>query len=273
MYYGSILFIEGRSRFDSGMLKGINLGLIPFSILKSQVLDMSNTIYEASVKNLKELKKHVRQLKKLANKAIRENDDVALETYTRLYALLYSTYAEVSFTKLIHSPGENAFTDSEIYQIEQKRNLEEKWNKCIDLGFSRLNQNANKGEIANKKQTLRKILNDYIIKPSQLRNKIAHGQWKVCLNNDCSGINVTITSELNKLDFVKIDRLYNIYEKFHHCILDIVISPRTHYRDYYRILTELQSYIDATASQTLNTKKDKILNSSKVKRFNERKET
>lgn len=44
-----------------------------------------------------------------------------------------------------------------------------------------------KGAFANKSQSLNRILNKYIIGPSQIRNKIAHGQWIECLNNDCSG--------------------------------------------------------------------------------------
>lgn len=45
----------------------------------------------------------------------------------------------------------------------------------------KINNRANLGEIANKKQTLNRILDKYIIAPSQMRNKIAHGQWSVCL--------------------------------------------------------------------------------------------
>lgn len=56
------------------------------------------------------------------------------------------------------------------------------------------------------------------------------------------------------LDFVKIEKYFCIYDKFHQCILDLLISHRTHYRDYYQIITELQDYVDSTKSWSLETK-------------------
>lgn len=75
------------------------------------------------------------------------------------------------------------------------------------------------------------------------------------------------------LDFVKIERYFYIYDKFHQCILDLLISHKTHYRDYYQIITELQNYVYSTKSWSLETKKAKILSCSKYqnyKKFNDR---
>lgn len=230
---------------------------------------MAEDIFRACTENAKDLKKQRKRLLALANRAIREKNDADLNSLTKLYALLYSAYAEVSLLKLIHTP--NAFGDSEIAQIENGRNLEEKWKKCVELAFKKLNTDANLGEIANKKQTLTRIQNEYIIAPSQIRNKVAHGQWIVCLNNDCSHINVDATAEMKRLDFVKIDRLFSIYERFQQCILDLAISQRTHYRDYYVIITNLDEYIDSTRDWSLETKKQKILSSLKQQRYENRK--
>lgn len=226
---------------------------------------MAEDIYKACVENVKDLKKHKNRLVALTNRAIREKNDADLETLTKFYALLFSAYAEDSFLKLIHTP--RAFSENEIIDIQHGRNLEEKWKKCVELAFSKINNRANLGEIANKKQTLNRILNSYIIDPSQIRNKIAHGQWKVCLNNECTRINDETTNEMLQLDFVKIDRYFSIYEQFQQCVLDLLISPKTHYRDYYSVITALDEYINSTESWTLETKKEKILSSPKAQRF------
>lgn len=236
-----------------------------FSILKSLFIIMSENIYRASCENVKDLRKQRNRLKTLFNRAIKENNEADMQTLTKLYALLYSAFAEVSFLKLIHSPC--AFEETEIQHIQAARNLEEKWNKCSELAFQRINTSANLGEIANKKRTLEKICKKYIITPSQIRNKVAHGQWVVCLNNDCTGVNTDITAKLQTVDFVQIDRLFEIYEKFQQCILDLMISPKTHYRDYYQIITALEQYIDLTENWSLETKKNKILGSQKYLRF------
>lgn len=229
---------------------------------------MANDIYYACSENAKDLKKQRKRLLSLTNRAIREKNDADLCSLTKLYTLLYSAYAEVSLLKLIHSP--NAFTESEIHQITSGRNLEEKWKKCVELAFSNLNTSSNTGTIANKKQTLLRILDKYIIQPSQIRNKVAHGQWIKCLNSDGSRINSDVTAEMLKIDFVKIDRLFCIYEKFQQCILDLSVSPKTHYRDYYTIITNLDEYIAQTSTWNLESKKHQILTSSKIKRFQNR---
>ena len=72
------------------------------------------------------------------------------------------------------------------------------------------------------------------------------------------------------LDFVKIEKYFCIYDKFHQCILDLLISHRTHYRVYYQIITELQDYVDSTKYWSLETKKHQILSSSKYQNYKEK---
>lgn len=222
---------------------------------------MSEDVYIASTSNVKYLKKQRKRIEKLFNRAIRERNEEDLVTLTKIYALLYSAYAETSFLKLIHTPG--AFNEEEIEQIMNSHNLEEKWCKCVECAFRQYKTINNKGQIANKKKKLDKVLRKYIIKPSEIRNKVAHGQWEICLNTDCTKKNDAATSEMQQLDFVKIDKYYVIYDMFQQCILDLIVSPRTHYRDFNHILSDLKQYISRTENWTLDTKKQKILTSKK----------
>ena len=97
--------------------------------------------------------------------------------------------------------------------------------------------------------------------------KVAHGQWVYCLNNECTKVNHDTTTLMANLDFVKIEKYFCIYDKFHQCILDLLVSHRTHYRDYYQIITELQDYVDSTKSWSLKKKKHQILSSSKYQNY------
>ena len=94
---------------------------------------MAEEIYRAYVSNVKELEKHRNVIVQLANRAIRENKQIELNTLTKVYALIYSAYVEDSFLKLIHTP--QAFTEIEIMDIQRGRNLEEKWKKCVELAL------------------------------------------------------------------------------------------------------------------------------------------
>ncbi len=211
-------------------------------------------IFTASCENERELRKQANQIKRLFNDALRKNRDQDIEALTKIYALIYSAYVEVSFLKTIHTP--HGFDESYISQIQSARNIEEKWSKCIDLAFGRIISGNNIGEINNKKQIVNRILREYIIDPSHIRNKIAHGQWKVCLNTDNTAINADLTNQINQVDFVKIDLYFNIYRLFAQCIEDLIESPyRAHYRFFYSRIVELQEYLDRTKNFSIEGKR------------------
>ena len=197
----------------------------------------------------------------MLNDSIRNKSNCDIDLLTKLYVLLYSAYAETSFQKLINTP--DGFEESIIVEINKQRNIEEKWKKCIEIALKNIND-LNKGSLANKKKRLEKILKDYIIGPSLMRNKVAHGQWSKCLDNKCDAVNNEMTSKLKEIDFVRVDILFEIYSIYQQCIQDIIISTKTHYRDYYSLLCKLEEYIEKTKDWTFDTKKKKILESKKM---------
>jgi hypothetical protein len=210
-------------------------------------------IYKACVENLREIKRQRKNLKRLFNNSIKSKNHQSFELLTKLYALLYSSFAEVCFTKTIHTPY--GISNDEIHQIQTQRNLDQKWLKCFELAFSRIDNMANKGEIQNKKQLLGRHLETYIVGPSQIRNKIAHGQWVIALNNDNTATNLETTNRIKELDFVKIDILFEVYEKIGQAVEDLIESPyKAHFRDFYFHMTELDELISETKKWNFDTK-------------------
>ena len=221
---------------------------------------MSLEIYKACCANVKEIKKRSKDIKRQINRALEKEKYYEVVTLTRVYAMLYSVFAEAAFIKMINTP--HGFSEDYIKQILSQRNLESKWNKCIELAFSRINGSS--GEIANKKQKINNLLNEYIIKPSELRNKIAHGQWCICLTNDCQRINTDLTQRMQSMDLMQIYVLFQIYEKYSQCIEDMIESPdRAHFRDYYSRLTDLEEYIKKTHHYSMESKLQLIKDSPK----------
>lgn len=140
-------------------------------------------------------------------------------------------------------------------QISGQRYLERKWSMCLELAFSKIDNIANKGDIQNKKQTLTRHINTFIIEPSQLRNKIAHGQWLVALNNDNTAVNQQTTDKIKSLDFVKTDILLSVYEKIGQAVEDLIESPRkAHFNDFYFHMTELERLVEETKTWTIESK-------------------
>lgn len=223
-------------------------------------------IYRAATENVRELKKNEKILNKMINFAIKSHNNQELHTLTNLYLLLYSTYAEASFLKLIYTPY--GFSDEEIHNINQRRNLEAKWEKCIELCLKKLENEVNKGDIQNKNKRLKKLVEANIIQNSQIRNKIAHGQWHTCLNSSNTKVSEENTDKLKSIDAVKISLQFEIYEKIQQCIEDIIESPKTHYRDYYVSMDQIEkieSTILCKKDWNLKSKREKLLNSQKFK--------
>ncbi|MDQ2178003.1 hypothetical protein [Marinifilum sp. D714] len=208
-------------------------------------------IYKSSVQNVRELKSSRKKFKRLINQSIKDKKKDVLSILTKNYALLYSSFAETCFLKMIHTPY--GFSEDKIQQISRQRNLEEKWNKCLELALREID-NGN-GEFRNKTQTLTRLIQKYIIEPSQIRNKIAHGQWVVAFNSENTSINTNTTSKINSLDFVKIDILFDAYEKIGQVVEDLIESPRkAHFRDFYVHLTELELLVDKTNDWSIKSK-------------------
>ncbi len=222
-------------------------------------------VYKACVENLRELKSQQKSLKRLFNKSIVDNDKSSLCTLTKLYALLYSSFAELSFLKVIHTPY--GFNESEINQISSESSLDKKWKRCVELAFRMMENGSNAGEIQNKKRRLQGYIETYIIEPSQLRNKIAHGQWKIALNGSNTGINHNMTQRINDLDFVKIDILFNVYLKLGQAIEDLIESPqKAHFNYFYTYLTELDEFILKTQAWNLESKINQLKDKAAKKR-------
>lgn len=219
-------------------------------------------IYIASVKNVRELKKQRISLKRLFNKSILANDHSSFSALTKMYALLYSAFAEVCFLKCINTPY--GFNADEIRQIKKdtnnrERNLEQKWGKSLELAFLKINNLSNTGEIQNKKLIYNRLVNQYIIEPSQLRNKIAHGQWLVALNSESTAINTETSKKISQLDFVQIDIHFDIYEKIGQVLEDLIESPhKAHFNNFYNHITELQELVNRTNSWSLTSKISKL---------------
>ncbi|WP_040254747.1 hypothetical protein [Psychroserpens mesophilus] len=218
-------------------------------------------VYKASVQNVREIKRQRAKLKRLFNNSIKRNEKSSFDVLTTLYALLYSSFMEVCFLKTIHTPY--GLSDNEIKQVNAEivgnrirtRSLEQKWTKCLELAFQKIDNQANKGELQNKKQRLERLIKEFIIEPSQIRNKIAHGQWHTALNSQNTKINPSTSKKLKELDFVKIDILFSAYEKIGQAVEDLIESPtKAHFNDFYNHMSELDELILETKSWTLESK-------------------
>ena len=209
--------------------------------------------YNAYVINVRDFLSAEKEIRRMINRSLKTGKELNVRVNTKVYALLYSTFSEASFMKMILTPY--GFDQVIINEILRQENIQQKWTKCLDLAFLKFSKQSKGSEIPNKIQELEKIITKFIIDPSVLRNKIAHGQLTIALNNKITNLNPTITKQLDTLDFVEINRWFEINKQLCSIIEDLIESPdRAHHNGYYAKFQELETYIARTDNWTATTK-------------------
>ena len=212
-------------------------------------------IFKAQTANCRELKGTCKHLKRNIHLGLIKGDTQSVNSHTKLFALTYCAWTEALFSKLIHTPY--GFDISEIDQIKtarQGKSITEAWKCAVTLAVRRVD-GGNAGHLANVKRTLNKLIDEYVESPSQIRNKIAHGQVKIALNKDNTDLNDSLTAEIDNLDVVKIDRLIMGFQGLADIIEGIIESPeKGAYRDYWALTQRITDNLEKTSKYTLDKK-------------------
>lgn len=222
--------------------------------------------YEAYVINVNDFKLAESETRRSINKALKSNKELSVKVQTKIYALLYSTYSESSFMKMILTPY--GFEQKYVDEILRQDNIQQKWLKCIELAFIKFSESQKGSEIPNKILNLSRIIQKYIVSPSVIRNKIAHGQLTVALNRNNTNLNADLTNEIGSLDFVTVYRWFKINEYLTRIIEDLIESPNVaHHNHYYGVYQELQKFIAKSEIWSVETKMKTIAMQKPVRYF------
>lgn len=132
------------------------------------------SLYVLQSKNVRRLKQVQKNIIKDINFSIKKNDVFQVEIKSKLLALLYCTFSEAQFIQITHTP--NGFTSLEIDKIKKakKNKLEDGWKVMIELAMNKVGDWKNNIDLIDRRNSILKIIKDYILSQSILRNKIAH---------------------------------------------------------------------------------------------------
>jgi hypothetical protein len=213
----------------------------------------SYKFYQAYVINVRDFVHAETEVRRIINRALKNNKQVTVKVLTKVYALLYSTYSEASFMKMILTP--HGFEQEYVDEILKQESIQDKWLKCLEISFLKFVKRSKGSEVPNKKLDLEKIIRSYVIDPSILRNKIAHGQLTIALNRMNTNLNPTITDQIKDLDFITVYRWFEINKKLCAIIEDLIESPdKAHYDYYYSKYQTLDAFIKNSSSWTVESK-------------------
>ncbi|HET6806906.1 MAG TPA: hypothetical protein VFH59_15840 [Frateuria sp.] len=209
-------------------------------------------IYHWQTANVRKLDTAFKHVRRVLNLALLRNDAVLVEVQTKTLAFLYSCWTEAIFYKLIHTP--HCFSLAEINQIKRQvksAGISGGWRKAVQLSLLRIN--AINGDIPNRRQRIERLLRRYIEEPSQLRNRIAHGQWVEALNSEGTDKNIALTDALKNIDFIQIERLRAGCTALAAVIESLVESPnKAFHADYYSVLTNSEEELRVMGGYSLS---------------------
>jgi len=217
-------------------------------------------VFKAQTSNKRMMEKAKTQVSRSINYALRREDKLSIQVQTKLYVLVFCAWVEANFSKVIHTPY--GFSLDEIRQIKEaykSNSLKDGWNKCIELGLKRVTNNPKSNYIPNIKQRLKDIVSEYVVSPSLIRNKIAHGQWDIALNRDNTALNPELTNKLSQLDVVTVNRWFIAHEFLAQIVESLIESPeRVFNRDYWVLIEELEISLEKSKDWSLNSKKQRL---------------
>ncbi|QDD62699.1 hypothetical protein EJD96_00340 [Herbaspirillum seropedicae] len=212
-------------------------------------------VFQAQTANLRVLEKGWKHTKRGIHRDLLVNNHVSVELQTKLLALIYCAWSEAAFSKLIHTP--HCFELAEIRQIKaagEKGSIVTAWEKCVALALRKI-QSKNGNYVPNVKQELSRFIKTYIETPSQLRNKVAHGQWQIALNSKNTAQNPDLTVSLANIDLVELDLLKAGCEGLCLIIESLIESPdRAFHRDYWTLLCQVKERLENASGFTLDAK-------------------
>ncbi|NIK31049.1 hypothetical protein FHY15_000145 [Xanthomonas arboricola] len=212
-------------------------------------------VFQAQTANLRVLEQAWKHTKRGIHRDLLANNKASVELQTKVLALTYCAWSEAAFSKLVHTP--HCFELDEIRQIKaagERGSIVSAWEKCVALALRKI-QSRNGNYVPNVKKELNSLIKTYIETPSQLRNKVAHGQWQVALNSKNTAQNPDLTVSLANLDLVKLDLLKEGCEGLCLIVEALVESPeKAFHRDYWQLLCQVKEKLAAASQFTLSQK-------------------
>ncbi|MFC8044516.1 hypothetical protein [Nocardia sp. NPDC057353] len=184
---------------------------------------------------------------RLGKDAIRQDDPIALEAIESLATFLLAAYVESRLNETIwYYSGMKEVPRAALME----RTVEERWYRLIDIGFAKL-RGVGLRQIPNgltftdraRRDELYLVVSEYLSPLITARNSIAHGQWKYAFASDGSTVNPGRTASLRRYSIWRLILEKNLINHFTWLVHDLVVTARTHERDFDKRIADLHSAI------------------------------
>ncbi len=207
-------------------------------------------LYPQHCENLRLIGSAIKCIERNLRNSISKEEETYINIHTKILSHLINSWAEVRILKLVYentafkySPEYSkydAFTDAEKREIIKQASLDQRWRMALNISFSKaykisikdIDNIAVSFSARTKYAALLEILRSDLLGSSELRNRIAHGQWKYALNSNLLSINTDLTGKLNVENIVKLQLKLKMFKSLAQIIHDLAVSKPTFERDF-----------------------------------------
>jgi len=197
-----------------------------------------DSYYKQHCENLRMIEKAITIMQGTLRDYIRKDEEMNINVHTKVLSHLINSWAEVRILKLIFEMG--AFTDAERDKLIDSDSVEKRWEMALAIAFckaykvhiEKINSVDTPVTARTRYQILLELINNDLLESSQLRNRIAHGQWKYAFNTDLRAINPDLTRKLKQENIVNLQLKYKMFKSLAQIIHDLAVSRPTFERDF-----------------------------------------
>ncbi|MFQ5852626.1 MAG: hypothetical protein ACE5JU_18870 [Candidatus Binatia bacterium] len=207
----------------------------------------SEKLYRFHVENLRTIDTALQRVTRSLRDAISRSDDETTFAFVRLYALMLGAWAECRLSKLLYEP--NAFNESERHCIRERSTQFDRWSVTVEIAFRKhyhvpratLSESTLSHSVYARYSSLVKMLNEDLLPTIQLRNKLAHGQWRYPLNSEGDDVAQEQMDVLRNENLLSLQFKRKLLNYLSDVIHDLVVSRPTFERDFddhYRAIVQ-----------------------------------
>ncbi len=231
--------------------------------------DSISELYKGSVKNRKCIRSAIKQSRRRINEYMKKNNDHCLKLETLHFATLFLYECEALLLEVI--TFENAFSTDNVIDILSRHTLEDKWRTAFDLAVKQfdwtVSENLLQVPISNAQEHHKQVIGDFnglleehLLKPIRIRNKICHGQPVVAFSESWR-LNQESTTALDELKSDDVETDWIVLERMARILGELIKSPdKAHPRDYEKeIGALLDEVVRRNESTFTESRKKKLL--------------
>jgi hypothetical protein len=191
------------------------------------------SIYEVVRDNYKEVKKALVQIERATNRAIREGDNAAAVSLTKVQMLFVSIKAEAAMLQVLYLP--NLVTKAIRDSILDKPTALDQWRATVDACFRHHYHIKNRTplevalahDVLAKRNTLHELITTELAVMISIRNKLAHGYFSIPLNSERIAVESSMVGIIAAENALTLKYRDNLIEELVKALMDLALSPKT----------------------------------------------